>query len=66
MCPARGAGQGFRQPPPRPRPAAHELIGRRLKLYYEELQQQPLPERLAELLHELDRSSKDPDRRRRS
>ena len=66
MGPARRAGQGLHLPPPRQRPAAHELIGRRLKLYYEELQQQPLPDRLAELLDELDRAAPDPDRRRRN
>lgn len=65
MCPARRPGQGFHQPPPRLRPGANELIGRKLRLYYEELQQQPLPERVADLLDELDRSAGDPDKRRR-
>jgi len=36
------------------------MIGRRLKLHYEELQAQPLPEHLAELLDALDRSPEDP------
>ena len=55
MAPFRREGQGFhRQPLPRLRPAVHDMIGRRLKLHYEELQQQPLPERLAELLDALD------------
>jgi len=54
MAPFRREGQGFhRQPLPRLRPAVHDMIGRRLKLHYEELQQQPLPQRLAELLDEL-------------
>jgi hypothetical protein len=42
------------------------MIGRRLKLHYEELQQQPLPERLADLLEELDRVAEDPARTRNS
>ena len=65
MCPARRAEQGLRHQPPRLRPGANELIGRKLRLYYEELQQQPLPERVADLLDELDRSAGDPDKRRR-
>lgn len=54
MAPFRREGQGFhRQPLPRLRPAVHDMIGRRLKLHYEELQQQQ-PQRLAELLDALD------------
>jgi hypothetical protein len=61
MAPFRREGQGCqKQPLPKLRPAAHEMIGRRLKLHYEELQQQPLPDRLAELLDKLDRSAEDP------
>lgn len=53
-------GHGFhKQPLPRLRPAVHEMIGRRLRLHYEELQQQPLPGRLAELLKELEAQSAD-------
>jgi hypothetical protein len=55
MAPSRREGQGFnRQPLPKLRPAVHEMIGRRLRLHYEELQQQPLPDRLSELLEQLD------------
>jgi hypothetical protein len=36
-----------------------------LKLHYEELQQQPLPDRLADLLKALDRSADDPAGRKR-
>ena len=61
MAPFRREGQGFhKQPLPRLRPAVHEMIGRRLRLHYEELQQQPLPDRLAELLRELERSEQEP------
>ena len=55
MAPSRREGQGsHRQPLPKLRPAVHEMIGRRLRLHYEELQQQPLPDRLSELLQQLD------------
>jgi hypothetical protein len=55
MTASRREGQGFhRQPLPRLRPATHDLIGRRLRLHYEELQRQPLPARLADLLERLD------------
>lgn len=58
MAPFRREGQGFhKQPLPRLRPAVHEMIGRRLRLHYDELQQQPLPGRLAELLRELDQTA---------
>jgi hypothetical protein len=46
------------------RPGVHEVIGRRLKLHYEELQLQPLPGRLADLLDELDRAFPDPGTKR--
>lgn len=60
MAPNRREGQGYhRQPLPRLRPALHEMIGRRLRLHYEELQQQPLPGRLAELLEELENIPED-------
>ena len=60
-------GQGFhRQPLPRLRPAIHEMIGRRLRLHYEELQQQPLPGRLAELLQQLETSPEEPSGPRRN
>ena len=56
MAQGRRGGRGYqRQPLPGLRPGVHEVIGRRLKLHSEELQLQPLPERLAELLDELDR-----------
>ena len=59
-------GQGIRgQPVARLRPAVHEMIGRRLRLHYEELQQQPLPDRLADLLEELDRMEDAPPPQRR-
>jgi hypothetical protein len=40
------------------------VIGRRLKLHYEELQLQPLPDRLADLLVELDRELPEPPPKR--
>lgn len=56
----RRGGQFYQgQPVPGLRPAVHEVIGRRLKLHYEELQLQPLPQRLAALLDELDREAPD-------
>ena len=67
MAPFRREGQGFhKQPLPRLRPAVHEMIGRRLRLHYEELQQQPLPSRLAELMAELDKADEEPARPRRN
>jgi hypothetical protein len=61
MAPVRREGQGFqKQPLPKLRPAVHEMIGRRLRLHYEELQQQPLPSRLADLLEQLDAPEDDP------
>lgn len=46
-------------------PDVHEMIGRRLRLHYEELQQQPLPDRLADLLERLDRPEDHPPPQRR-
>ena len=67
MAPFRREGQGFhKQPLPRLRPAVHEMIGRRLRLHYEELQHQPLPDRLAELMLELERSDGEPARPRQN
>jgi hypothetical protein len=67
MSPFRREGQGFhKQPLARLRPAVHEMIGRRLRLHYDELQQQPLPGRLAELLRELDETSEEPAAPRRN
>lgn len=61
MAASRREGQGFhRQPLPRLRPAIHEMLGRRLRLHYEELQQQPLPGRLAELLQQLEATPEEP------
>jgi hypothetical protein len=61
MSPSRREGQGFqKQPLPKLRPAVHEMIGRRLRLHYEELQQQPLPDRLSELLQQLDAPDNEP------
>lgn len=55
MAPSRREAHGFhKQPLPRLRPALHEMIGRRLRLHYETLQQQPLPDRLAALMQELE------------
>ena len=66
MAPFRREGQGFhKQPLPGLRPAVNELIGRRLRLHYEELQQQPLPGRLEELLRELEAAAEDPANPRR-
>lgn len=67
MAPFRREGQGFqKQPLPKLRPAVHEMIGRRLRLHYEELQQQPLPDRLSELLKELDGPESEPGPPRRN
>jgi hypothetical protein len=54
------------KPPQRRRPAMHDMIGRRLRLYYEEAQRHPLPVRLAVLLDILDQVSEpqSPARRR--
>jgi hypothetical protein len=67
MTPFRREGQGFhKQPLPKLRPAVHEMIGRRLRLHYEELQQQPLPGRLAELMKELEEASEGTAKPRRN
>lgn len=67
MAPLRREGQGFqKQPLPKLRPAVHEMIGRRLRLHYEELQQQPLPDRMSELLRELDGQNPEPGPPRRN
>ena len=67
MAPFRREGQGYqKQPLPKLRPAVHEMIGRRLRLHYEELQQQPLPGRLAELLEDLEKASEETAGPRRS
>jgi len=67
MSPLRREGQGFhRQPLPRLRPAVNDMIGRRLRLHYEELQQQPLPDRLADLLDQLDALPEEPQAPRRN
>jgi len=67
MAPFRREGRGFqRQPLPRLRPAVHDMIGRRLRLHYDELQQQPLPDRLAELLRELENMPDEPAAPRRN
>jgi len=60
----RGARGYQRQPLPGLRPGIHDVIGRRLKLHYEELQLQPLPDCLADLLDELDRDPPDPATKR--
>lgn len=66
MAHGRREGKGHqRQPLPRLRPDVHDLIGRRLKLHYEELQAQPLPEHLSDLLDALDRCAEDPAAPRR-
>ncbi len=41
------------------REPVHDLIGRRLKTHYREIEQQPLPHRFSELLQTLDRSERD-------
>lgn len=67
MSPLRRDRQGFHeQLLPRLRPAVNDMIGRRLRLHYEELQQQPLPERLAELLEQLDALPEEPAAPRRN
>jgi hypothetical protein len=65
MAHGRRGGQGYHgQPLPGLRPTVHDVIGRRLKLHYEELQLQPLPDRLADLLVELDRELPEPPPKR--
>jgi len=65
--PMRREAHGFqRQPLPRLRPAVHGMIGRRLRLHYEDLQQQPLPGRLAELMRELECLPEEPAAPRRN
>lgn len=67
MAPFRREGQGFqRQPLPELRPAVNDMIGRRLRLHYEELQQQPLPERLRLLLETLEALPEETARPRRN
>lgn len=59
--------QGFhKQPLPGLRPAVHEMIGRRLRLHYDELQQQALPSRLAELMRTLEDMPEEPAEPRRN
>ena len=67
MSPLRRDGQGFHgRPPPGQRPAVNDMIGRKLRLHYEELQQQPLPDRLADLLDQLDGLPEEPPAPRRN
>jgi len=67
MSPFHREGKGLhKQPLPQLRPAVHEMIGRRLRLHYGELQEQPLPGRLVELLRELDEPREEPAAPRRS
>ena len=67
MAPFRREGQGFhKQPLPKLRPAVNDMIGRRLRLHYDELQQQPLPGRLAQLLKELEEASEGSGKPRRN
>lgn len=47
------------------RSALHDMIGRRLRLHYEEAQRHPLPERLRSLLDILDQLAEDPASSRR-
>lgn len=55
MAPLRRDGQAFQKwPRPRFGPGTHDMIARRLRLHYEELQQRPLPCPLVELLRKLD------------
>jgi hypothetical protein len=46
------------------REPVHDLIGRRLKTHYREIEEQPLPDRFGELLDSLDRSEQDAARGR--
>ena len=55
MAPSGREGRGFPAPlQSGVRPGVNEMIGRRLRLHYEDLQQQPLPDRLANLLEALE------------
>lgn len=53
------------KPLPARRPSLHDMIGRRLRLHYEEAQRHPLPARLTALLDLLDQLDEDwrPSRR---
>lgn len=53
------------QPLPKRRPAMHDMIGRKLRLHYEEAQRHPLPMRLSALLDLLDQLAEEsaPSRR---
>ena len=67
MAPFRREGRGFhQQPPEKLHPFDHEMIGRRLRLHYENLEQQNLPDRLASLLEQLDELSEEPAPPRRN
>lgn len=47
------------KPLPGRRPILHDMIGRRLRLHYEEAQRHPLPARLTALLDLLDQRDED-------
>lgn len=53
------------KPLPGRRPVLHDMIGRKLRLHYEEAQRHPLPERLKVLLDILDTLNEDPASSRR-
>ena len=62
--PDRGNVQGFTGHTVRKmRPTVHEVIGRRLKLHYGDIEQQPMPSRIADLLAELDAQDDEPKHR---
>lgn len=50
---------------PKRRPAMHDMIGRKLRVHYEEAQRHPLPARLSALLDLLDQLAEDPAPSRR-
>jgi hypothetical protein len=52
-------------PLPGRRPILHDMIGRKLRLHYEEAQRHPLPARLTALLDILDQMAEDPASSRR-
>lgn len=40
------------------KPAAHDLLGRKLREYYDDVLKQPVPDRFAELLNQLEKTTR--------
>lgn len=60
------SGPTHEQPHGPLREPVHDLIGRRLKTHYRDIEQQPLPHRFSELLQSLDRSEEDTSKGRKN